>query len=491
MKIKSVALKCIFASAVIALSVTGCKKDFQSGSSKGGSFNRSGRAFQDTRDVPNTTQVIPNVISVNTTLDASKLWILDGPTYVTNGATLTIEPGTFIKGLKRTNTTLQQPSFLLVSKGSKIIADGNVDNPIVFTSQESVNNRRAGDWGGVVILGNGMTNGGLREIEGISSAYVTSAGLPYPSTIQYGTNLSEEDAASASTLRYVRIEYAGAVLTDDNELNGLTLGGVGSASTLDYVQISYGADDGFEFFGGSVNAKHLIAIGNNDDDFDFDQGYQGTIQFAVSLKDPSVITVPPATLYSSNPNGIECNNITSPVTAVNSRMTSPVLTNLTVLGHGSNQGPITGSTAGRGVLFRVNANFTIVNSIVGGFNIGSEVISGAAAVGPTANNVIQAYSSLGPLGTGLASTTNANAYLLLAAPFDIAFTGTTFIPDFRFTASSPAATGASFTGLSIPHPGGAVLSLTSTTYRGAFDDDTKSSWDEVWASYNVNANPYL
>jgi len=482
MRIKSIALKCIFASAVIALSITGCKKDsLQGGAAKSGSFNRSGRAFQDTRDVPNTTQVIPNVISVNTTLDASKLWILDGPTYVINGAILTIEPGTFIKGLKRTNTTLQQPSFLLVSRGSRIIADGNVDNPIVFTSQESVNNRHPGDWGGIIILGNGRTNSGLREIEGISATYLTSVGLTYPSgIIQYGTNLSEDDATSASILRYVRIEYA-----------GLTLGGVGSASTLDYVQVSYSADDGFGFFGGSVNAKHLIAIGNNDDDFDFDQGYQGTIQFAVSLKDPSVITYPPNTLYSSTPNGIECNNYTPPINIANSRLTSPVLTNLTILGHRDYPGPITVSTAGRGVLFRVNSNFTLVNSIVGGFNIGSEVISGAAAIGPSANNVIQAYGSLGPLGIGLANTTSANAYLLLAAPFDIRFTGNTFIPDFRHTASSPAATGASFTGLSIPHPGGAVTSLTSTVYRGAFDTDTQLAWDEVWASYNVNANLYL
>lgn len=428
------------------------------------------------------------------TLTSNTLWILDGPTYVTNGATLTIQPGTFIKGLDRAESTSGNPSFLLVARNSKLIADGTCALPIVFTSNKLAGQRAPGDWAGVVLLGNGVTNVlNTPIIEGIDASYVPSP-LVYPDIIQYGggVNGDEADLAGASIIRNVRIEFAGDELTTDNELNGLTLGAVGSSTILENIQVSWGADDAFEFFGGSVNAKNLIAYGNNDDDFDFDQGYQGSIQFAVSLKLPCID--PP---YSSNPNGIESNNITSPIVLDPAgRKTHPVLSNLTILGTNGAPGP----TGGRGAYFRVNSEFTFVNSLIGGFSIGIDATTGTFPPASVfANNAIHAFTTpvVSPLaGTNIATSTapNTSTYLRLVNPFNFACScPSTAIPDFRFFTTppvSPANNRADFTGLTVTHPGGALSSFTSVTYAGAFGANGSARWDECFASYSPQCNPY-
>ncbi|MCD8739851.1 hypothetical protein LT679_04490 [Mucilaginibacter roseus] len=489
MNFKSIALKALYAPALVAVSLSSCKKDSSIADNQG-DFNKSSSAYVDSRTAPTVTSVLPNIIGGNRTLSRDTTYILNGPTYVTNNSTLTIQSGTFIKGRARTATTSSLPSYLLITKGANVQAVGTSAQPIVFTSTAAAGARKPGDWAGVVILGNGITNAGLRPIEGISADYVTTFGLPFPSTIQYGTNVSEADANAASRLSYVRIEYAGAVLETDNELNGLTLGGVGSATTLDHIQVSYGADDAFEFFGGSVNAKYLIAQGNNDDDFDFDQGYQGTIQYAVSVKDAST----PAPQFSSNPNGIESNNVTAPVTATTSRLTSPLLTNLTILGLNPPRGPLTGTTYGIGVVFRVSSAGTFANSVVGGFDIGSALLTSATTT--FQGNYGQAFTTAGPAFTSstVNATANANNALRLASPFNVAFTGSTAVPDFRYLTSpvaSPAASGFTYAGLTIPHPGGAVTALETPSYRGAFGASSTTRWDvSPWVSYNSNANVY-
>jgi hypothetical protein len=496
MKTKSIVLKCVSAMLIASAALTGCKKDGANSSqeaAKGGKLRGSA--------APLITAVLPNNINVNKTLHADTTWIINGPTFVTGNHTLTIDPGTYIKGRNTSATTSGKPSFLLITKGSKIVANGDCDAPIIFTSTQAAGARKPGDWAGVIILGNGINNAGLVNIEGIDASMTTVASLPFPSTIQYGTNISEADATAASKLSYVRIEFAGAELAPDNELNGLTLGGVGSATTLDHIQVSYGADDAFEFFGGSVNAKYLIAQGNNDDDFDFDQGYQGTIQYAVAAKDTTVLPV--ATRYSSNPNGIECNNITAPAVIGGSnstRKTNPLLTNLTILGAGTRDARPRGNTGvfGRGVVFRVNANFTLVNSLIGGFDIGTEVITGAAITTPPAtfNNFVQAYTTGNTgtsLGTYVVSAANANNSLKLVNPFNI--TASAGAPDFRFNTTpppaSPANTGFSYTGLTPRHSGGAVTVIETPSYRGAFGNSTSIRWDDAcWVSYTPNANVY-
>jgi hypothetical protein len=475
-------------SMLVSLAIVGCKKNENL---KDGDFDRSGNAFPDPRTAPVDSVILPNVISSNMFLDSLHTWIVNGPTFVTNGARLRIQAGTFIKGRKVSTST--NPSFILVTKGAKISANGTLFSPVVFTSNQKPCNRTPGDWGGLVILGNGLTNVATTTvIEGIAASYIPSSPfLSYPASIQYG-GTSESDAANIDTLANVRIEFAGDILEANNELNGLTLGAVGSASRLENIQVSWGADDGYEFFGGSVNARNLVSYGNNDDDFDFDQGYQGTIQFAVGLKVPCIN--PP---YSSNPNGIECNNVTSPVTTVNTRKTHPVLANFTLLGTSTVPAP----TAGTGVVFRAAADYTMVNSVIGGFSTAVNTWSAGTAF-TTGGNSIHGFSAfpirLGITGSFIAkdSSNNAstNTALRLASPFSISCAcGTSAIPDFRYIAGSVAASGA-VAKPSVSHPGGvfpAAGSLTTTTYVGAEPIVSGSRWDIWrWVSYFPQGNGY-
>ena len=183
---------------------------------------------------PSTQTVINSDVTTNATW--SGVIKLQNKVYVRNGATLTILPGTIVRGDYNTQGTL------IVTKGSKLIADGNQLNPIVFTSNNPVGNRTEGDWGGVVILGNAINNqpGGVANIEG----------LPPSSNTQYG---GTNDNDNSGIIKYVRIEFAGIALEPNKEINGLTFGSVGNQTLVDYVQVSYGGDDSFEWFGGSVN----------------------------------------------------------------------------------------------------------------------------------------------------------------------------------------------------------------------------------------------
>lgn len=223
---------------------------------------------EDDIDIPPVggTNTITGKITQNTTWTANNKYVLNGFVYVENGATLTIEPGTIIKGDKATKGSL------IIQPGAKIIANGTVEKPIVFTSNQPKGQRAAGDWGGVIILGNAPVNKTPAVIEGEN---LSTFG---------GTNAAD----NSGSLKYVRIEFAGIAFETDKEINGLTFGGVGSGTTVDYVQVSYSGDDAFEWFGGTVNAKHLISYRTLDDDFDTDNGYSGNVQFGYILRDPKV-----------------------------------------------------------------------------------------------------------------------------------------------------------------------------------------------------------
>ncbi|MPR34374.1 T9SS C-terminal target domain-containing protein [Salmonirosea aquatica] len=215
---------------------------------------------------PTGPSTISGSITTNTTWTAGNQYILSGFVYVEDGATLTIEPGTIIKGEKSSKGSL------IVKRGGKIIANGTVDKPIVFTSNQAKGQRAAGDWGGLVLLGKAPVNKADARIE--------------------GENISEfggtDPADNSGSLKYVRIEFAGIAFETDKEINGLTFGGVGSGTTVDYVQVSYSGDDSYEWFGGTVNAKHLIAYRGLDDDFDTDNGYSGMVQYGLIIRDPAV-----------------------------------------------------------------------------------------------------------------------------------------------------------------------------------------------------------
>lgn len=207
----------------------------------------------------------------NQTLDASKPYLLTGQVIIPSGVTLTIPAGTVIKGDKATK------AVLVVQPGGKLVANGTSSSPVIFTSAQAVGERDRGDWGGIVLLGDAWVNqSALPAIEGLSPAQ-TFGNITSPST---------NAAHNGGTLTYVRIEYAGIELTPNNETNSLTMGGVGSGTTVENVQVSYGGDDGFEWFGGSVNGKHLISLSTWDDDFDVDFGWAGNVQFALAVRNP-------------------------------------------------------------------------------------------------------------------------------------------------------------------------------------------------------------
>ncbi|MDD7318996.1 MAG: hypothetical protein SOZ80_08400 [Prevotella sp.] len=245
----------------------------------------------DGKENPNGT-VIGNgessfVFTGNQTIKKGK-YLLKGWVYVKSGASLTIEPGTIIKGDKGTKATL------IVEPGGKLIAKGNQNEPIVFTSAQSAGNRKPGDWGGLVICGKAPNNNGTmaQQIEG------------GPRTKHGGTDAND----NSGVLSYVRIEFAGYPFEKDKEINGLTLGSVGAGTTLDHIQVSYSNDDSYEWFGGTVNAKYLIAYRGWDDDFDTDNGYSGNVQYGISIRDSRLAD-------ASQSNGFESDNNAGGTTA--------------------------------------------------------------------------------------------------------------------------------------------------------------------------------
>ncbi|MCC9137094.1 hypothetical protein ACFSKU_20545 [Pontibacter silvestris] len=210
----------------------------------------------------------------NVTWTADNTYILDGFVFVNEGQTLTIEPGTVIKGRPGTG---ENSSALIVARGGKIMANGTADKPIIFTTEEDdVNDpndipaTQNGLWGGVIILGNATTNrgsGGVGAIEGIPTEDTRG---------QYG---GTNDADNSGVFKYVSIRHAGTAIASDNEINGLTMGAVGSGTTIEYVEVFANQDDGFEWFGGTVNTKYLVSAFCGDDMFDYDEGWRGNNQF--------------------------------------------------------------------------------------------------------------------------------------------------------------------------------------------------------------------
>ncbi|MEP6662326.1 MAG: T9SS C-terminal target domain-containing protein, partial [Verrucomicrobiota bacterium] len=228
-----------------------------------------------------------NWLSTNT-------YLLTGPVYVLSNAVLNIEAGTVIKG--QTNATAANISFLAITRGAKIFANGTANSPIIFTSVlDDVTDPfdlpiyQRGLWGGVILFGNAKINTasdaagnaaspkydvyeGLADTQ-ISGQFVHRFG---------GTN----DDDSSGVFRYVSIRHGGKVLESNKEINGLSLGAVGRGTTIEYVEAYAIGDDGFEFFGGTVNCKYLVSAFNDDDTFDADQGYSGKLQFLFSIQEP-------------------------------------------------------------------------------------------------------------------------------------------------------------------------------------------------------------
>ena len=249
-------------------------------------------------------------ITADRTISAANKNFLKGFVYVKSGATLTIEAGSVIKGISVAPG--ERAASLIIEPGAKIIAEGTVDKPIVFTSDKEPGKRVTGDWGGLIICGNARVN---------RTNQPTIEGGP---GTHYGNTTSDEfNGESSGKLKYVRIEFAGYPLEPDKEINGLTFGGVGSGTEVEFVQVSYSNDDSYEWFGGTVNAKHLIAYKGWDDDFDTDFGYTGKLQFLLSVRDKDIAD-------TSDSNGFESDNDGDGST--NTPFTKPVFSNVTLIG---------------------------------------------------------------------------------------------------------------------------------------------------------------
>ncbi len=205
--------------------------------------------------------VVSGAITFDTTWHAETTYILSGPVFVEGDAVLTIEPGTRIRG--------GFASGLIVTKNAKINARGSKHAPIVFTSAKKVGERRRGDWGGLVLLGNARINQGINSIEGITKSDIRG---------QFGGN---DDNDSCGVLEYVRIEFAGLEVFKDNELNGLTMGGCGRQTVVNHIQVHRAFDDGIEMFGGTADLKNIVITGARDDSLDWDMGWRGRVQFMV------------------------------------------------------------------------------------------------------------------------------------------------------------------------------------------------------------------
>ena len=226
--------------------------------------------------------IIDEDITEDTTLNNDQIWTLSGRVFVKNGATLTIEAGTLIKAVGGTGTNA---SVLVVAQGASIQANGTADAPIIMTSaadnielgqiasvEPNLDENDRGLWGGLIVLGYATVHGdspagaATQQIEGI------------PADVAEGLYGGDDDADSSGSITYLSIRYGGALIGEGNEINGLTLGGVGTGTTIDNIEVLGNIDDGIEFFGGSANASNLLVWGQGDDGVDLDQSYSGTIE---------------------------------------------------------------------------------------------------------------------------------------------------------------------------------------------------------------------
>ncbi|MFA6469166.1 MAG: T9SS type A sorting domain-containing protein [Bacteroidota bacterium] len=408
------------------------------------------------------------------TLSSDTAYVLTGFFYVDSLAVLTIQPGTVVLGDSATTGTL------IVRRGGRIYADGTKSNPIIFTSSKPAGTRNRGDWGGVVILGNAPSNKPVTtKVEGIDDGG------------EYGGDNPND---TSGVIRYVRIEYPGIVISLNNEINGLTMGGVGRGTTIEYVQVTNSNDDSFEWFGGTVNAKYLVALNGTDDDFDTDFGYSGKIQFAFGKRDPNLWDA------AGQSNGFESDNDGTPTTA--EPITAPVFSNVTLVGPQSDTTAAlpAGNKFEYGAVIRKNTRLSIHNAIIAGYPFGLSLRNDS-----TAAYALQ--EKLQIRNVSLQARTNVLHTSTVAA--GVGFTFSTFFgtagwnnlggtprqpsaislvdafnaanPDARPSVSSEAATaGTDFSSAQLNDP-----FFVNVNYRGAFDPSKtrEQQWDFGWTNY--------
>jgi len=432
-----------------------------------------------------TTVVLQGNLSTMTLNDTVQ-YLLKGYAFVQTGQTLTIPAGTVIFGDKASKGTL------VINKGGRLVAEGTANDPIIFTSKFGPGERDKGDWGGIIILGNANVNQANPAIEGVSPA------------VNFGTqNSTANDGESSGVLKYVRIEFAGIALSPNNEINGITFGGVGSGTVLENVQVSYSGDDAFEWFGGTVNGKNLVSLGAWDDDFDTDFGYTGKIQFALAVRDPF-------SADQSGSNAFESDNDASGTTAVPN--TAPIFSNITVFGpRYDSTSSISGNYQHAAHLRRRTAT-SIFNSVITGFPIGLRLdgqttfdnfIAGTGEIknnllislgnrtaakpfnggtGNTDAEVKTYYTDNNP--AGFISLTSQLNYTTLGIDVNL-FNGKT--PTYPANPNYAVATGVISSGANFTFPKLGSAFFQSVGYHGAFG---ATDWTDGWANFNPKSAQY-
>ncbi|MGL2962350.1 hypothetical protein ACSVH2_00860 [Flavobacterium sp. RSB2_4_14] len=272
-------------------------------------------------------------------LNAGTVYKLTGRLQVNDGASLIIPAGTVIEGVGGTS------SYIAVAQGGKLFVNGTSSNPVVMTS--GLTTKNAGDWGGLVVCGKAPIN---RVTGGASTAQSEVADLTYGGTI------SNDNSGS---IRYLRIEYAGAAFNSEKEFNGVSLFGVGSGTIFEYVECYHGADDGFEFFGGSVNTSNLISFGNEDDQFDWTEGWNGNnTNWYGKLS------------FGKGNRGIEADNFE--LGFANTPISFPTITNITLIGAGGSA-DATIYTENQGMKLRRGTKGQFSNVVLSSWKTGFDV----------------------------------------------------------------------------------------------------------------------
>lgn len=404
--------------------------------------------------------VIEGEISTDLVLDATKKYILRGKVYVLDGASITIPAGTIVMGEKSTEGTL------IINRGGQIFANGTADKPVIFTSEGTVGFRNRGDWGGVVICGRSVTNGNPNStIEGISGDANSENGKYGPGS---GSAILNDNSG---VMTYCRIEFAGIDLSQDNELNSLTMGSVGSETEIHHIQVSYANDDAFEWFGGTNDMKYVIAYNTLDDDFDTDRGYSGKVQYGIVLREKATADISTSRAFEASSNN----------TATVTPHSEPVFANFTVLGPRLYSSTIN-TLYGACVEINSNTNIKIVNSILAGFPIGVRYnTSGASCL--VSGNVFAENATLSAASGGstvpsdleTVNVGNATKAQIWGANADFS----SYPPANIFQdAASPYITGA---------PSAAAYGVEVQPYYGAYGSSAPAGWD--YSAGWINLDP--
>lgn len=429
------------------------------------------------------------------TLSADTVYQINGTVKVMSGGLLSIAPGTLIVG-----NVDSVRACIQVERGGKIYAQGTPTAPIVFTSARAQGAKQPSDWGGIILLGYANINpaSDTATIEGgTGGVYGCAPGEPCFS----GMTQAQRDADSSGVLSYVRIEFGGEAFAPNNEINGLTQGGVGNRTKIDHVQVSYSDDDSFEWFGGLANGKYLISYASKDDDFDTDFGFNGHLQFIFAMRDSTKSDV-------STSNGFEADNDATGST--NAPLSRPIISNATIVGPFRDTNATAG-LFGRGGHWRRNTDYGLFNSVVTGFQEGIRidgalvdansnpqdsvrlqytVVTGKSKVASAAGGAVQASVDTW-YNAGTNTPTTNGGYDHSQAGLTAVTQSNLTNPDPRPTLSSPAATGTNY---SDPYLAAANnFSFDSVSYKGAFNPNTgrAAQWDTTWTNYKPLTTTYV